>query len=161
MSTEHKNLTGTSLHESKGVDAASSGQVYIANGLGSGVWTDKNADNLVFNKYTLQDIMTDIGTANDNVYFHIPYKSNIFSLTIILYGAIAAANAIVSIYVNGVVRPETLTCSFAGSTAGSKFTLSSYAAHTINANDTIEIKTDGGPSGVTKAAISLTLQAKV
>ena len=36
---EHSTLTGASLHEPKGVAAASSGQVYVANGAGTGVWT--------------------------------------------------------------------------------------------------------------------------
>lgn len=39
MTVEHSLLTGSSLHEPKGVDSASSGEVYIADGLGSGAWT--------------------------------------------------------------------------------------------------------------------------
>jgi len=35
----HKDLTGADLHEPKGAAAASSGQVYVANGAGSGAWT--------------------------------------------------------------------------------------------------------------------------
>ena len=36
---EHNTLTGSQLHEPKGADSASSGQVYIADGAGSGSWT--------------------------------------------------------------------------------------------------------------------------
>jgi hypothetical protein len=36
---EHKDLTGADLHEPKGVDVASAGQVYLADGLGSGSWS--------------------------------------------------------------------------------------------------------------------------
>lgn len=43
MPTVHRNLTGADLHESKGVDTALSGQVYVANGAGSGAWTDASA----------------------------------------------------------------------------------------------------------------------
>lgn len=39
MTVEHSTLTGASLHEPKGVAAASSGTVYVANGLGSGAWS--------------------------------------------------------------------------------------------------------------------------
>ena len=39
MSVEHSTLTGSDLHEPKGVASASTGQVYIANGSGSGAWT--------------------------------------------------------------------------------------------------------------------------
>lgn len=37
--TIHKNLTGADLHEPKGAAAATSGQVYVSDGAGSGVWT--------------------------------------------------------------------------------------------------------------------------
>ena len=34
----HKDLTGADLHEPKGIDSAASGDVYVADGAGSGVW---------------------------------------------------------------------------------------------------------------------------
>lgn len=37
--TVHKNLTGSDLHESKGVDTALAGEVYVTDGTGSGIWT--------------------------------------------------------------------------------------------------------------------------
>lgn len=36
----HSTLTGAELHEPKGIDAASSGEVYVADGLGSGGWAN-------------------------------------------------------------------------------------------------------------------------
>ncbi len=46
--SEHKDLTGASLHEPKGADIATVGQVYVADGSGSGVWTNSlaNASNI-------------------------------------------------------------------------------------------------------------------
>lgn len=38
MTTLHKNLTGTDLHEPKGASTATKGQVYRSNGAGSGTW---------------------------------------------------------------------------------------------------------------------------
>jgi len=35
---EHSSLTGSALHEPKGVSTANSGETYVANGSGSGVW---------------------------------------------------------------------------------------------------------------------------
>ena len=35
----HASLTGSNLHEPKGVETATVGQAYLANGLGSGAWT--------------------------------------------------------------------------------------------------------------------------
>lgn len=39
MSVAHSTLTGDNLHEPKGIENASSGDVYIADGSGSGAWT--------------------------------------------------------------------------------------------------------------------------
>jgi hypothetical protein len=39
VNVPHSTLTTTDLHEPKGAAAATSGQVYVANGSGSGVWT--------------------------------------------------------------------------------------------------------------------------
>lgn len=35
---EHKDLTGTDLHEPKGIETAQANQIYVADGLGSGAW---------------------------------------------------------------------------------------------------------------------------
>lgn len=39
----HKNITDPQIHEPKGVSAATSGQVYVADGSGSGDWTDRDS----------------------------------------------------------------------------------------------------------------------
>jgi hypothetical protein len=39
MTVEHSTLTGSTLHEPKGVDAAIANRVYVSNGSGSGSWT--------------------------------------------------------------------------------------------------------------------------
>lgn len=41
MTVEHVNITDPYVHEPKGVVAANSGEVYIADGAGSGAWTNK------------------------------------------------------------------------------------------------------------------------
>lgn len=43
----HKNITDADLHEPKGVAGASAGQVYVANGSGSGTWTAQDRTGLV------------------------------------------------------------------------------------------------------------------
>lgn len=44
MTVAHKNLTGSDLHEPKGVDVATANKVYVSDGAGSGVWqkVDRN-----------------------------------------------------------------------------------------------------------------------
>lgn len=39
---EHSTLTGSALHEPKGTDTANSGEVYVADGSGSGTWQPLN-----------------------------------------------------------------------------------------------------------------------
>jgi microcystin-dependent protein len=41
--TAHKDMTGADLHEPKGVAEATSGQVYVADGSGSGSWTTQQS----------------------------------------------------------------------------------------------------------------------
>ena len=43
----HATLTGSNLHEPKGITTATNGQVYVANGAGTGVWTDISATSFV------------------------------------------------------------------------------------------------------------------
>lgn len=52
----HRDLTGTELHEPKGVESALSGTVYVANGSGSGSWT-----NLGGNRVTLTTLTSEGG----------------------------------------------------------------------------------------------------
>lgn len=40
MSVSHASLSGASLHEPKGIEDATSGQIYVADGANSGAWTD-------------------------------------------------------------------------------------------------------------------------
>lgn len=44
MTIQHSLLTGTDLHEPKGVSSATSGQVYEATGTGTGAWVDNVPD---------------------------------------------------------------------------------------------------------------------
>lgn len=46
MTVAHADLTGSDLHEPKGIGAATSGQVYAADGAGSGTWAKLTHSNL-------------------------------------------------------------------------------------------------------------------
>lgn len=52
----HRDLTGAELHEPKGVESALSGTIYVANGSGSGSWT-----NLGGNRVTLTTLTSEGG----------------------------------------------------------------------------------------------------
>jgi hypothetical protein len=42
MSVQHASISDPNIHEPKGVTSASNGDVYVANGAGSGAWVNKN-----------------------------------------------------------------------------------------------------------------------
>lgn len=46
MSIEHKNIPDAQLHEPKGAASATNGEVYVADGAGSGVWKKLSEDSL-------------------------------------------------------------------------------------------------------------------
>lgn len=48
----HRDLTGAELHEPKGVESALSGTVYVANGSGSGVWSNLGGDRVTLTTLT-------------------------------------------------------------------------------------------------------------
>lgn len=159
----HKDLTGTDLHEPKGIAAASSGQVYVADGLGSGAWTSKNADILNANYFPLQGYLPDIGAAGaptGSVYFWVAQKSEIVNLASILTAAITGVDSILSIYINGVLFADTLTVPFTSSTAGVKNVLTVTTSNTVPANSVVEVRSNGGATNSVAAYISLLMRNK-
>lgn len=60
MTVEHKNIADAQRHEPKGASTATPGQVYVADGAGSGSWTD------IGNKYGgIYSIDTDAATSTN------------------------------------------------------------------------------------------------
>lgn len=155
---QHSTLSGADLHEPKGVEIAALGSVYVANGGGSGSWVNKNSDNKLFNTYTLQSTIADIGTANDKCYFFIEKASSLTRLTSITYSSFTD-NSILSIYINGVLFADDLTCVAAGSSAGGDDTVVVTTPNSIPALSVVEVRSDGGTSTVAKAEIFLSLTA--
>ena len=67
----HKDLTGADLHEPKGVETAASGQIYVADGSGSGSWSDIPTPNLsstLENKCSTSINPSSLDTAIDAVF---------------------------------------------------------------------------------------------
>jgi hypothetical protein len=158
--TAHKDLTGAELHEPKGADTASAGDVYVADGAGSGSWEGRYSGVVALNQYWLTAKMTDISTANDRVFFSVPVQSEIVTLSAILNGAITTADAILKIYINGILFADDLTVPFTGSTDGEISSVTIVTANTISAGSVVEIRSDGASDTVQSAYITLGLRAK-
>ena len=153
----HKDLTGADLHEPKGVSSATSGQVYVADGSGSGAWTSKNGDILNANIYQVNSVIDDLGTASNSCFFYIHQKSQMTKLACVTATTLTGADAILSIYINGVLFADTLTVPFTGSSAGGNAVRTISTSNTITAGSVIEIRSDGGPSNVSKGFVALQL----
>lgn len=160
MAVEHKNLTGAQLHEPKGVAAAPNGSVYIANGSGSGVWTDRfSGIYKPVNRYNLSTPVLDVGVLNAPAYFVLPFKSRIVGLKAVAYDVISGVDNLLTIYISGVpLSTEKLTLATAGSFAGKTYsrTITTNVVD-LPADSMVEVRSDGAATNSVRADIYLVL----
>lgn len=156
----HKDLTGAELHEPKGADTAADRQIYVADGAGSGAWEDKFEGVLNLNEFWLNGYMTDVSTANSRVYFYVPVQSEIFELSAIINNAITTADATLSVYINGVLFPESLLVEYTGSASSDLFLKSFTTPNTIAAGSVVEVRSNGSSDTTAPTHISIGLRAK-
>jgi hypothetical protein len=158
MAIEHADLTGSQLHEPKGADTASDGDVYVADGAGSGDWInllDEGVQNL--NLYTLEQRFDDLATAS-SIYFRVPYKSSLLAMNAILYGAVDADTTL-TITIGGVLFGEDLEIVAAGTGAGQIRTLTTTIVNSIPAGTLVQITSDGAATASVRAEIQLEFEA--
>ena len=85
---EHSALTGSDLHEPKGVASASANSVYVADGAASGAQTVINNLNRIALNCTLVDIDNDA-----SAWVVSPVAGDIVAIYSVIDGAIATADA--------------------------------------------------------------------
>ena len=156
----HRDLTGNELHEPKGIDVASAGAVYVANGQGSGNWLDRFDGQFIVNSYWLSQSIPDVSTPSSHAYFVIPVRSELTSMQVIIDGALSGTDPKLEIYINGTLFPNSLTLETTGSAAGNVFTMVVTSANTIDPGARIEVRSDGASDGVSKAFVQIGLRAK-
>ena len=148
MSVEHSTLTGSDLHEPKGTAAANTGEVYIANGSGSGTWTAHH------NRCVLTTRIDDISTAS-SAWVVTPIAGTISKIYSVISGAITSGAAVLTAEIAGVaVTDGVLTVAVSGSAAGIVDSATPSAANTVTAGSAIEIVTDGGSTNTVSAVIT-------
>ena len=106
---EHRLLTGNQLHEPKGVESASPGTVYVADGSGSGQWLDPFAS-----VYNVNQIFPQAPINAGNAYLAPSVIGEIKEFAVVVINPPAAPETF-SLYVNGIVATPT-TGSIATST---------------------------------------------
>lgn len=149
----HRSLTTDDLHEPKGVAAATSGQVYIANGAGSGTWTSLNNSN----KIVLNVRITDVSTAG-SYWVVSPIAGDISAIYTVINGALATADATITAEIGGtLVTDSSITITQSGSAAGDVDSSTPSANNTLTAGQAIEIITDGASTNTITADVSIVI----
>lgn len=110
MTIEHKDIADGQRHEPKGISAAAIGTVYVADGLGAGVWKKVGFDNLTGTSAYGQMVITNNSTAFPitavaDTTFNTPSQFTLFTGT----GAPLGAESLkgVTFNVNRLVVPYT------------------------------------------------------
>lgn len=146
MTIQHKDLSGSDLHEPKGIETATAGEVYVANGSGSGSWDNVLTDVKNLNKFYREATLTDVGTAGDNRYLIVPDNCTLTKVRAVLDDVISTTDCVISFYRAGILLGQTMTLSAAGSAAGVTHTLTLSPTYSFTTGQTLELRSDGGPS---------------
>ena len=157
----HETLTGSDLHEPKGVAAATVNKVYVSDGAGSGTYQQvaaaqintssvKNV-NKVFITYTLDDISTAAS------HWVVPgIAGDVVGITTVLHGVIATADAAMTFEIAGTaITGSAITVAYTGSAAGDVDTSTPSAANTVTAAQPVEIITSGASTNTIKLTVTL------
>lgn len=143
---QHSSLSGSECHEPKGADTATSGEIYVADGAGSGSWVGRS------------DIFTvlihDISSSGDT-YIPIPFAGTITKVQTVLAGAITGSDVVLTIYNSAAASMGTLTVAQSGSAAGDVDTLAPSSNNTMTASDWIKVSCNGGATSHVDTVIAI------
>lgn len=167
--TLHSTITGSDNHEPKGVESATSGQVYNANGSGSGTWAKTTAANTTVsdpnNVITATDVegalyeiyqtdnliegRFDNVSAASTILMPIPFSCVVTSITFILAGSITVANDTITVTRSDGAAMGSQVIAFSGSAEGASFvfTPSGNATFTSPTHKYIKLVNSAGSTG--------------
>ncbi len=146
---QHSSLTGSDLHEPKGVATATNNSVYVANGSGSGTWQRRQHILIAH----LEDVSS-VGT----VYVPIPFAGNIIKIQTVLEGAITNADSTITINNSSGTTMGTITVAYTGSAAGDVDLVEPTSDNTTTDNDYITVSSDGSSTTHTRLTIAVVLE---
>lgn len=175
MATLHSTITGADNHEPKGVESATAGQVYRANGSGSGTWsqhpaseitvtdtnnvlTSTNVEDALYEVYQTENLIegqfASISTG-ETILLPIPFSCNVVSITFILAGSITTANDTVTVTRSDGAAMGSQVITFSGSAEGTAFTFtpSGNNIFTSPTHKYIKLVNSGGSSGAVKCYV--------
>jgi hypothetical protein len=152
---QHKDAPDGKRHEPKGISTAASGQVYVADGTGSGAWSNPVTAINNRNFVTLNVSIPDLSTAG-SYYVTNPILGKIYKAYVTLDNAISVADAVVSFEISGIaVTGGNITATYTGSAAGTTFSSTPSGANTVASGAPIEVITDGGSTTACRASVTI------
>lgn len=157
----HSDLTGSELHEPKGVEVASANTIYVADGAGSGAWVKTPSSAIDpstvknLNREQMFAAFIDIGTAGSR-YLGIAKPCQIVKIVAVPQSATAGAATVLTFRNDAGTSMGTITVPN-GAAAGSVQTLSPVSNNTFLADTKFQIESDGGTSTNTNMQFTLEL----
>jgi len=150
---EHSTLTGSNLHEPKGIASAAADTVYVADGAGSGAFVDRYL--LGESKITLT--LADVSTA-ETIYLPIPYAGTVVKIVTVLENAITTADATITAKNSAGASMGTITITQSGSAAGDVDTLAPASNNTVTDDDYITVETDGASNTAARLFVTIVVR---
>lgn len=156
----HADLTGANLHECKGYDTATAGQIRVANGSGAGVMQKIGNSELdtteIFdtNKGALVVQMADVTTA-EVAYVVMPFTCTVTKVSSVISNAFITADNIVTVANNAGASMGTITIAFSGSAAGDIDTLSPASNNTFTAGQKMSLTSNGAGATLTRCYFTI------
>lgn len=138
---EHSALTGSDLHEPKGVSTAGNNTVYVANGAGSGSWTAQ--------KFVMNGTLSDITSTSTSIYMAIPYDCVVKEFLVSVQGSAYSGTPVARLRNNGgtVVTGGDVSMPSSGVSTGDVFSATCTANNTFSAGDKIRVLIGTGGGG--------------
>lgn len=141
----HSVLTDPNLHEPKGIAGASSEQVYVSNGSGTGNWRFiKTLIELSFEGY-LEDV-----SSVEKVHIPMPFLGEVKKVITVLEDSISSADSTLTVRDFTGSSMGTITIPHAVSSAGDVATLTPTTNNFVTADSFITIESDGASTNSAK-----------
>ena len=162
MTIEHKNLTGSSLHEPKGIAAAGAGTVYTADGAGSGSYLDPLASLNNNNLVVLTVPFANLSTASSYVTIPFPLAGVVTRVAVVCEDNFTTAPNVLTAEVvsagvalgGGVATDLSISCT-PGSGDHAVFAGNVTSGNSVSTSQALLVTTDGGGTGACNAVLSI------
>ena len=142
MSIQHAVISDPNIHEPKGVAAATAGQVYVADGAGSGDWSLNHKEEVI------SVLIEDLAVNPSEAFLVFPYNVTINSAQSVLYDTINTADAVITMSIGGTpITGGAITIAFTDSAQGDVDSCTCTAANTLTAGTPLKFTVTGGAGG--------------